>query len=186
MRLKKHYLCTALSLAFTQQAVAAQESDSLTGWSSPVSSTTTTVLDQPQNSGTVDYSGLDAGIKGKISNILDVGLSYALIHADAKRKDIGKITDLPTQTMTAWMTLKPWEPLSVTLSEEARSSSYSNSDGSQKAAGFAVTHIRADYTLGHGFSVNASVNNLFDTQYAYSEGFIEEGRNFWAGVEYTF
>lgn len=26
MRLKKHYLCTALSLAFTQQAVAAQES----------------------------------------------------------------------------------------------------------------------------------------------------------------
>ncbi len=32
-----------------------------------------------------------------------------------------------------------------------------------KAAGFAVTHIRADYTLGHGFSVNASVNNLFDT-----------------------
>ncbi|EFN7214562.1 TonB-dependent receptor [Escherichia coli] len=141
---------------------------------------------QNQNSGTVDYSGLDAGIKGKISNILDVGLSYALIHADAKRKDIGKITDLPTQTITAWMTLKPWEPLSVTLSEEARSSSYSNSDGSQKAAGFAVTHIRADYTLGHGFSVNASVNNLFDTKYAYSEGFIEEGRNFWAGIEYTF
>lgn len=134
----------------------------------------------------MDYSGLDAGIKGKISNILDVGLSYALIHADAKRKDIGKITDLPTQTMTAWMTLKPWEPLSVTLSEEARSSSYSNSDGSQKAASFAVTHIRADYTLGHGFSVNASVNNLFDTKYAYSEGFIEEGRNFWAGIEYTF
>ncbi|MFP1527826.1 hypothetical protein ACLB1R_12070 [Escherichia coli] len=53
------------------------------------------------------------------------------------------------------------------------------------AAGFAVTHIEPDY-LGHGFSVNASVNNLFDTQYAYSEGFIEEGRNFWAGVEYTF
>ncbi|EKH1975143.1 Plug domain-containing protein, partial [Shigella flexneri] len=34
-------------LAFTQQAVAAQESDTLTVWSSPVSSTTTTVLDQP-------------------------------------------------------------------------------------------------------------------------------------------
>ena len=29
-------------------------------------------------------------------------------------------------------------------------------------------------------------NNLFDTKYAYSEGFIEEGRNFWAGIEYTF
>ena len=76
--------------------------------------------------------------------------------------------------MTAWMTLKPWEPLSVTLSEEARSSSYSNSDGSQKAAGFAVTHIRADYTLGHGFSVNASVNNLFDTKYATVKGLLKK------------
>lgn len=47
MRLKKRYLCTVLSLAFTQQSVAAQESDTLTVWSSPVSSTTTTVLDQP-------------------------------------------------------------------------------------------------------------------------------------------
>ncbi|MCR6679692.1 TonB-dependent receptor, partial [Escherichia marmotae] len=79
------------------------------------------------------------------------GLSYALFHADAKRKDIGKITDLPSQTMTALMTLIPWEPLSVTLSEEARSSCFSYSDGSQKAAGFAVTDIRADYALGHGF-----------------------------------
>ena len=97
-----------------------------------------------------------------------------------------QITDLPTQTLTAWMTLKPWDPLSITLSEEARSSSYSNSDGSQKAAGFAITHLRADYAIGHGFSVNASVNNLFDTQYVYSEGFIEEGRNYWAGIEYQF
>lgn len=78
------------------------------------------------------------------------------------------------------------DPLSITLSEEARSSSYSNSDGSQKAAGFAITHLRADYAIGHGFSVNASVNNLFDTRYVYSEGFIEEGRNYWAGIEYQF
>ncbi|QSF22420.1 TonB-dependent receptor plug domain-containing protein [Citrobacter freundii] len=141
---------------------------------------------QNQNSGRVDYTGLDAGVKGKVFDMLDVGLSYGLIHADVKRSDIGKITDLPTQTLTAWMTLKPWDPLSITLSEEARSSSYSNSDGSQKAAGFAITHLRADYAIGHGFSVNASVNNLFDTQYVYSEGFIEEGRNYWAGIEYQF
>lgn len=82
---------------------------------------------QNQNSGRVDYTGLDAGVKGKVFDMLDVGLSYGLIHADVKRSDIGKITDLPTQTLTAWMTLKPWDPLSITLSEEARSSSYSNS-----------------------------------------------------------
>lgn len=141
---------------------------------------------QNQNSGRVDYTGLDLGIKGSPVAMLDVGLSYGLIHADAKREDAGKITDLPTQTLTTWLTFTPWQPLKFTVSEEARSSSYSNSDGSQKAPGFAVTHLRADYAIGKGFSVNASVNNLFDTRYYYSEGFIEEGRNYWAGVEYTF
>lgn len=141
---------------------------------------------QNQNSGRVDYTGLDLGIKGSPFAMLDVGLSYGLIHADAKREDAGKITDLPTQTLTTWLTFTPWQPLKFTVSEEARSSSYSNSDGSQKAPGFAVTHLRADYAIGKGFSVNASVNNLFDTRYYYSEGFIEEGRNYWAGVEYTF
>lgn len=140
---------------------------------------------QHQNSGRVDYTGLDAGVKGKVFDMLDAA-ELRPYSCDAKRSDIGKITDLPTQTLTAWMTLKPWEPLSITLSEEARSSSYSNTDGSQKAAGFAITHLRADYAIGHGFSVNASVNNLFDTQYVYSEGFIEEGRNYWAGIEYQF
>lgn len=141
---------------------------------------------QNQNSGRVDYTGLDLGVKGSPFEMLDVGLSYGIIHADPKRQEIGKITDLPVQTFTSWLTFKPWQPLQITLSEEARSSSYSNSDGSQKAAGFAVTHLRADYAIGKGFSVNASVNNLFDTRYFYSEGFIEEGRNFWAGVEYKF
>lgn len=141
---------------------------------------------QNQNSGRVDYTGLDVGIKGSPFEQLDVGLSYGLIHADAKREEAGKVTDLPVQTLTAWLTFKPVEPLQITLSEEARSSSYSNSDGSQKAPGFAITHLRTDYAIGHGFSVNASVNNLFDTRYYYGEGFIEEGRNFWAGVEYKF
>lgn len=141
---------------------------------------------QNQNSGRVDYTGLDLGIKGSPFEMLDVGLSYGLIHADSKRQEAGKVTDLPNQTLSAWLTLKPIAPLQLTLSEEARSSSYSNSNGSQKAPGFAITHLRADYAIGHGFSVNASVNNLFDTRYYYSEGFIEEGRNFWAGVEYKF
>lgn len=62
MRLKKRYLCTVLSLAFTQQSVAAQESDTLTVWSSPVSSTTTTVLDQPTMKA-LDKTECRSGIK---------------------------------------------------------------------------------------------------------------------------
>lgn len=117
---------------------------------------------------------------------LKVGLNYSLIHSSVKDQDVGKITGLPTQTVVGWLTYTPWQPLSFTLSEEARSSSYSNTDGSQKAAGFAVTNLRTDYQIVKGLSVNASVNNLFDTAYAYTEGFVEEGRNYWAGIEYKF
>ena len=141
---------------------------------------------QNQNRGRVDYRGLDLGIKGSPLEWLDVGLSYGWLHGHPRQQGVGKITGLPDQTLNVWLTFKPTASLKVTLSEEARSSSYSNSDGSQKAAGFAISHLRADYAIGHGFSLNASINNLFDTRYYYSEGFIEEGRHFWAGVEYTF
>lgn len=141
---------------------------------------------QNRNSGRVDYTGLDLGIKGLIVEELKVGLNYSLIHSSVKDQGVGKITGLPTQTVVGWLTYTPWQPLSVTLSEEVRSSSYSNSDGSQKAAGFAVTNLRTDYQIIKGLSVNASVNNLFDTAYAYTEGFVEEGRNYWAGIEYKF
>ncbi|XEH18057.1 hypothetical protein NMD64_07050 [Edwardsiella tarda] len=39
---------------------------------------------------------------------------------------------------------------------------------------------------GRPVTKHASVNNLFDTQYYYSEGFIEEERNYWTGIAYTF
>jgi iron complex outermembrane receptor protein len=151
-----------------------------------LSHTITANVVQNRNSGRVDYRGLDVGINGRIAGWAETGFSYGLIHADVKRRDAGKITDQPNQTLSAWLTLTPWEPLRVTLSEEARSASWSNSSGSLKAGGFAITHLRADYALGRGFSVNASVNNLFDTKYAYNEGFIEAGRNLWTGVEYKF
>lgn len=141
---------------------------------------------QNRNSGRVDYTGLDLGVNGLIADQVKIGLSYSLIHSDVKDKEVGKVTGLPTQTVMGWVTYTPWQPLSLTLSEEARSSSYSNSDGSQKAAGFAVTNVRADYEIVKGLSVNASVNNVFDTAYAYTEGFVEEGRNYWAGIEYKF
>lgn len=140
----------------------------------------------------MDYTGLDLGVKGRVTEMLDLGLSYGLIHADVKQDEVGKVTDLPTHTLVAWMTFKPWEPLSFTLSQEARSSAYNSSDAKQRASGFTVTNLRADYEVGRGVSVNASVNNLFDTEYAYyayyayNEGFIEQGRNFWAGIAYKF
>lgn len=118
---------------------------------------------QNQNSGRVDYTGLDAGVKGKVFDMLDVGLSYGLIHADVaqRHRQNNRFADANPHRMDDAETV---DPLSITLSEEARSSSYSNSDGSQKAAGFAITHLRADYAIVTGLastlrSITCSIHN---------------------------
>lgn len=141
---------------------------------------------QNRNSGRVDYVGIDLGINGKINDFVSTGVNYSLIHSDVKNKTIGEITGLPKNKLFAWVKTQPTDALSFTVIQEARSWTHSNSDGSQKAAGFGKTDLRTDYKIGHGFSVNASVNNVFDKSYAYTEGFVEEGRNYWLGVNYRY
>ena len=84
------------------------------------------------------------------------------------------------------MKVTPIEPLSITLSEEFRARSYQYNDNNDKVAGYALTGLRVDYDFGYGISANASVNNLFDKSYGYTNGYMEEGRNFWLGVEYRY
>lgn len=80
----------------------------------------------------------------------------------------------------------PYESLSITATEEARSWAFNYIDKDDKIHGFAKTDIRMDYNLNHGLSINLSINNLFDKSYQYTKGYIEEGRNYWLGIEYNY
>lgn len=141
---------------------------------------------QNRNSGEVNYRGLDVGLNGTLGEKARAGLNYGLINYEVKQRAAGTITGLPRQTMTAWLTITALENWSITLTEQARSASYSNSSATRKAAGYAISHLRMDLQLGKGFSVNAAVQNLFDKGYALTEGFDESGRQYWAGLEYRF
>lgn len=138
---------------------------------------------QNRNSGKVDYMGFDVGLYGQITDIADIGFSYSYIHSDVKQFDID-VTGLPTQQAYAWIKLALTDTLNFTIIEEVRGQSFSNSAGTQVAKGFAITGIKFDYDLLKGLKLSASVNNLFDKNYAYTEGFMEEGRNYWLGIDY--
>lgn len=141
---------------------------------------------QNRNSGEVNYRGLDIGLNGMWGEKARAGLNYGLINDEVKQRSAGKITGLPTQTLTAWLTITALENWSMTLAEEARAASDSDSSATRKAAGYAISHLRMDLQLGKGFSVNSAVQNLFDKAYALTEGFDEAGRQYWAGLEYRF
>lgn len=138
---------------------------------------------QNRNSGRVDYRGLDFGLHGRLGERGEVGVNYGLIHAASAA---GKITGLPGQTATVWLSISPAPQWQLLLSEEARSASYSDSTGQLKAAGFALTHLRLAFSPGYGWQLNAAVDNLLDKNYALTEGFYESGRQYWAGAEYRF
>lgn len=139
---------------------------------------------QNRNSGRVNYRGLDVGLRGTIGDYAELGANYSLIANDVK--ETGKIIGLPGQTFTGWLNLTPWQGWRVSLSEEARAYSYSDSAGERRAAGFALTHLRLAYSPGYGLSFTTAVTNLFDKKYALTEGYLESGRQYWAGTEYRF
>lgn len=141
-------------------------------------------IGQSRNSGRADYTGLDLGVKGEVSDWLKTGINYSYIHSDPK--DVDHVEGLPKQKVYAWVKVSPIEPLTITLAEEFRAWSYQYNDSNDKVAGYALTDLRVDYDFGYGISANASVNNLFDKSYEYTNGYMEEGRNFWLGVEYRY
>lgn len=139
-----------------------------------------------RNSGKVDYFGLDLGTTGEVTDWMEVGLSYGYIHADPKHYSVKHVAELPTHKAFAWVKFTPYEPFSITVTEEARSWAFNYVDTDSKVRGFAKTDLRLDYDFGQGISVNTSVNNLFDKSYEYTNGYIEEGRNYWLGIEYKY
>lgn len=139
-----------------------------------------------RNSGKVDYFGIDLGTTGQITDWMEAGLSYGYIHADPKHYSVKHVAELPTHKAFAWVKFTPYEPFSITVTEEARSWAFNYVDAESKVRGFAKTDLRLDYDLGQGVSVNSSVNNLFDKSYEYTNGYIEEGRNYWLGIEYKY
>ena len=141
---------------------------------------------QNRNSGRVDYQGLDVGLHGKVGEHGEAGVNYGLIHSDVKQRSAGKVTALPRQTVTGWLAILPAAGWRLRITEEARSFSYSDSTAKQKAAGFALTHLRAELSPGAGWNLNAAINNVFDKKYALTEGFYESGRQYWLGAEYRF
>ena len=143
-------------------------------------------LEQNRNSGKVDYFGIDLGTTGQITDWMEAGLSYGYIHADPKHYSVKHVAELPTHKAFAWVKFTPYEPFSITVTEEARSWAFNYVDDDSKVRGFAKTDLRLDYDLGQGVSVNTSVNNLFDKSYEYTNGYIEEGRNYWLGIEYKY
>jgi iron complex outermembrane recepter protein len=146
---------------------------------------TDTWLYQLQNVGESENAGLEAGLTWWALPTVKLGGQYAFLkRKNLDRPDI-KPTDTPENRVSFYAEWQPMTRLLVVPSVEYNSSRYSTSDGT-KVDGFWLCNLDAQMDLPRGFGLSAGIRNLFDENYELSEGYPEEGRNYYLSARYEF
>lgn len=135
----------------------------------------TTACLQAQNIGRARAQGLELGFDWRLGALLLDG-HYQFLDRDNLSSPAVLLTDTPRQQAllhAAWLAV-PGLTLHANL--KAATQRWSTSDGLQRAAGFGVVDLKAQWQASALVSLEAGVHNAGDRLYAYAEGFPEPGR----------
>lgn len=146
-----------------------------------------TVL-QTQNVGDVRRYGFELDVSAPIIDKLDGGFNYTYICYD-NRTNSEKITDIPKHKIFAYAKYSPIKGLTLLGDIEYNSQRYSSTDGIEVARAFSVTNFKTSYEFARfvpGLTIEGGVSNIFDRDYAISEGYPMAGRSYFANMRYSF
>lgn len=111
------------------------------------------------------------------------------LHANYTWLDRNNITNpdiMPLDTIKhkvfASVEYQPLQYLRLLASAEYNSPRFSDTIGARVAGEFVVTNLKATFPLRNDFNAEFGVNNVTDENYAYQEGFPEQGRNYFANL----
>jgi iron complex outermembrane receptor protein len=145
----------------------------------------TTTIGQNKNVGKVDQYGFEVGINGDLTDTLTAGINYTFLERDNRSND-DELTNTPNHKLFTFLRYSPLTWLALQTDLTYYSKSYSSSDGARVADEFAVVNAKAEVEPLKDLIIEAGINNLFDTNYAYDEGYPEPGINFFGNVRYRF
>lgn len=129
---------------------------------------------QMQNVSEARMNGVELALDGKLGE-WDLNTNYLYLNRQNRSGGGIRLTDTPKHK--AFFSLgRQFGPWSWVGSADVSSDRYTATDGSQKASGFAVFNLKGGYNFGNGLQLDASLQNLTDKEYAYSEGYPEAGR----------
>lgn len=143
-------------------------------------------LYQMQNTGKACFYGLEADVSYKPSTLFSAGIQYAWI----ERKNLSHpdilFTDVPKHRIFAYLKFGKPGLFYFLFDSGYNSDRYSTSDGQYVAQGFFLSNIKASVDILKAVTLEANIDNLFDADYCYYEGYPEEGRNFNITIKYSF
>ena len=145
---------------------------------------------QNQNIGKARYRGFEIGGSVYPTSNLEFGANYTYIEREnlstSTSSTIIQLTDVPRHKVFAygqWHFAESWRLIG---SGEYDSDRTSSTDGRRIASEFGIASVKLAWNVVRNTDVEFGVNNLFDRDYEYLEGFPEEGRNYFLNVLYKF
>ncbi|MCX4190581.1 TonB-dependent receptor plug domain-containing protein [Methylophaga sp. OBS3] len=139
---------------------------------------------QFQNVGEVSARGIELGSDFWLGK-WEFGGNYTYLDRVNKSSDL-KLTDVPSHKLFTYATWHISQPLSISATAQYESKRYTTTEGDRIADAFTIAGVRAKYQFDKGVTARLGVENLFDKNYEYQEGFPEAGRTYYANLSYQF
>ncbi|MCZ2130075.1 MAG: TonB-dependent receptor [Bacteroidia bacterium] len=138
---------------------------------------------QMQNTGKAEFMGVELCAKYDISKNLVLSTNYTYIERHNLTNPSILFTDVPYTKIFSYIHYKPIKQISLMASSEYNSVRYSTSYGT-KAPEFIIFNSVVSGQIYKFLSIEVGVNNIFDKNYMVSEGYPEEGRNFFVTLRF--
>lgn len=141
---------------------------------------------QNQNIGKARYRGFEIGGSIYPTTNLEFGANYSYIDRENLSAPNIQLTDVPRHKVFAygqWHFAESWRLIG---SAEYDSDRTSSTDGRRIASEFGIANVKLAWNVVRNTNVEFGVNNLFDRNYEYIEGYPEEGRNYFLNILYKF
>lgn len=141
---------------------------------------------QTQNVGKVRRYGLELAGYIKPVDSLKLGANYTYLHAKNVTFKNLNVTKVPEHKAFLWAEWQATPALSFYVDQQLQSKTYYDAESNDKVKAVAITNAKATYEINKNFTVNAGVSNIFDRENFYDEGYVEEGRTFFANLKYVY
>lgn len=113
-------------------------------------------------------------------------LNYSYLNIENPDDPEFRFIDIPNHNMRISSEIKIKEKVQFNLQYSYISERFSYTDGSFSTDGYGLFDAGVNVELKSSLSLQFSVNNIFDKEYYYSEGYPAEGINARLGIRYTF
>ena len=137
-----------------------------------------------ENLGEVTRKGIEASLKWKPIDLLEIKPSYAYLIA--KDEITGNWLSCSAEHRAKFnIRYKPTSMSTLTLNTKYVSKQFTRSDNNASVAGYFIADFRVDYVIKKA-KLFFKVDNLFDEDYNYGDGYPAPPRTWLVGVNYEF